>query len=346
MVSAMNRFTYKICLVVTAIVGLCYLQPQPAKSTIIGPTISFGIISGAGGKVKATSATDQVKWIGVTTNPITKTITAIGTGVNTAHFSQYSANRQPEINSKVKSVSATSPLVSSGGTTPTISLASVPFGNNSTGMRAPLAAKAPLTGVGTSGTWPISIIGNAGTATALAANGTNCTGVTVAQGVDASGNAESCITPAGTYSLPTATSSVLGGVKPDGTTITNTAGAISVANPLNQNTTGSADTAVQLVTKSTSSPLVNIYTVPSRQYIGAGGTVDFAGFSGMIMVNRYDTGAVTIYLAGGGSVTVVSSVGAQVGSLANHNAIYGYTWTNTGSTSDIGFFAVCTRSQN
>jgi len=35
-------------------------------------------------------------------------------------------------------------------------------------------------------------------------------------------------TPAGTYSLPTATSSILGGVKPDGTTILNTAGAISV----------------------------------------------------------------------------------------------------------------------
>jgi hypothetical protein len=33
------------------------------------------------------------------------------------------------------------------------------------------------------------------------------------------------------YVLPTATSSVLGGVKPDGTTLTNTAGAISVTNP-------------------------------------------------------------------------------------------------------------------
>lgn len=33
----------------------------------------------------------------------------------------------------------------------------------------------------------------------------------------------------GTYTLPTATAVVLGGVKPDGTTITNTAGAISVA---------------------------------------------------------------------------------------------------------------------
>jgi hypothetical protein len=34
--------------------------------------------------------------------------------------------------------------------------------------------------------------------------------------------------PPGTYSLPTATASVLGGVKPDGTTITNSAGSISV----------------------------------------------------------------------------------------------------------------------
>ena len=34
------------------------------------------------------------------------------------------------------------------------------------------------------------------------------------------------------YSLPTATSSILGGVKPDGTTITNIGGAIAVANPI------------------------------------------------------------------------------------------------------------------
>ena len=35
------------------------------------------------------------------------------------------------------------------------------------------------------------------------------------------------------YTLPTATSSTLGGVKPDGTTISNSSGAISVANPYN-----------------------------------------------------------------------------------------------------------------
>ncbi len=71
-----------------------------------------------------------------------------------------------------------------------------------------------------------TITGNAGTATALAANGTNCSAGQAALGVDASGNAEGCWTPAGTYTLPTATSSILGGVKPDGTSILNTAGAI------------------------------------------------------------------------------------------------------------------------
>ena len=74
-----------------------------------------------------------------------------------------------------------------------------------------------------------SISGNAATASALAANGTNCSAGNYAQGVDASGNAEGCGVPAGTYSLPTATTSVLGGVKVDGTTITIASGIISGA---------------------------------------------------------------------------------------------------------------------
>lgn len=45
------------------------------------------------------------------------------------------------------------------------------------------------------GTYPNPGVGNATTATALAANGINCTGVQAAQGVDASGNAEGCFTP-------------------------------------------------------------------------------------------------------------------------------------------------------
>lgn len=62
---------------------------------------------------------------------------------------------------------------------------------------SPLSLSNPVVKVGgsnsvltldTSGTWS----GNAGTATALAANGTNCSAGSYALGVDASGNAESC----------------------------------------------------------------------------------------------------------------------------------------------------------
>jgi hypothetical protein len=52
-----------------------------------------------------------------------------------------------------------------------------------------------------------------GTATALAANGSNCGAGQYAQGVDASGAAEGCATPPGTYVLPDATSLVTGGVR-------------------------------------------------------------------------------------------------------------------------------------
>ncbi len=91
-------------------------------------------------------------------------------------------------------------------------------------------------GTGASGTWPINV---SGTSTAFSTTPTVCTAQS-ATGVDAHGNATGCYTPPGTYSLPTATSSTLGGVKPDGTTLDNSSGVISVHNPLNQNTTGSA----------------------------------------------------------------------------------------------------------
>jgi hypothetical protein len=82
----------------------------------------------------------------------------------------------------------------------------------------------------------LNIGGNSATATALAAAGTTCSAGNFATGVLANGNATGCATPAGTYSLPTATSSTLGGVKPDGTTITNSSGAISVTYGTTSNT--------------------------------------------------------------------------------------------------------------
>jgi hypothetical protein len=70
--------------------------------------------------------------------------------------------------------------------------------NTSAAYLSSIVVDSPLSGAGTSashltistsGTWS----GNAGTATALAANGTNCTSQ-AATGVDASGNAEGCFT--------------------------------------------------------------------------------------------------------------------------------------------------------
>jgi hypothetical protein len=78
--------------------------------------------------------------------------------------------------------------------------------------------------------------------------------------------------------------------------------------------------------------------------VANGGTVDFANASGMLVVNNQVNGAVTIYLCGGGNTGVVSSVVAQVGTLAYNAGISGYRWTNNyGSAATFGFFFVRTR---
>ena len=62
-----------------------------------------------------------------------------------------------------------------------------------TGDYTPAQVGAPaLDGTGATGTWGISVSGNAGTATALAANGANCNAGYYPLGVDASGAVESC----------------------------------------------------------------------------------------------------------------------------------------------------------
>jgi hypothetical protein len=80
--------------------------------------------------------------------------------------------------------------------------------------------------------------------------------------------------------------------------------------------------------------------------IGNGGVVDFPSASGMLIVNNWTDGQVTIYLCGGGSTGVVANVaGTQVGSFAYNAGIAGYRWTNNyGSTATFGFFFVRTRN--
>jgi hypothetical protein len=79
--------------------------------------------------------------------------------------------------------------------------------------------------------------------------------------------------------------------------------------------------------------------------IANNGTVDFASASGMLVVNNWSTGGVTIYICGGGSTVNVSSVSGTVGTFSYQASVNGYRWTNNyGSTATFGFFFVRTRS--
>jgi hypothetical protein len=72
-----------------------------------------------------------------------------------------------------------------------------------------------------------------------------------------------------------------------------------------------------------------------------GATVDFANFSGLIVVNNPNVGATTLYLAGAGVVTLVATAATPQGSLTHNGAVNGYTWTNTsGAAFVFSFYAL------
>ena len=88
-----------------------------------------------------------------------------------------------------------------------------------------------------------------------------------------------------------------------------------------------------------------IDTTGGATTIANGATVDFASASGMLVVNNWANGNVTIYICGGGTVTAVANTGINVGSFAYNSGIAGYRWTNNyGSSAVFGFFFVRTRT--
>jgi hypothetical protein len=79
--------------------------------------------------------------------------------------------------------------------------------------------------------------------------------------------------------------------------------------------------------------------------VANGATVDFLNYSGMIIVTNFASGATTVYITGGGNVTVVANTSGQVGTLAYYAAGNGYRWTNNyGSTAPFGFMVFRTRT--
>jgi hypothetical protein len=96
----------------------------------------------------------------------------------------------------------------------------------------------------------------------------------------------------------------------------------------------------QFVTDHGIAQISNTYSLS----VGAGGTVDFPNFSGMIIVNNYSLGGVGVWIVGGGSVTVVATVATASGSVAYRAAVGGWRWTeNSGATNTYSFTAIRTR---
>jgi hypothetical protein len=79
----------------------------------------------------------------------------------------------------------------------------------------------------------------------------------------------------------------------------------------------------------------------------SGDTVNFANFSGMILVNTHYSGGVSLYLCGGGSGSAVSigdsKSGNSVGTMAFNGGIGGYTFT-ADETGNHVFCAIRTRT--
>ena len=85
-------------------------------------------------------------------------------------------------------------------------------------------------------------------------------------------------------------------------------------------------------------------TTPASISIANNGTVNIPSFSGMVVVNNYVDGHVTLYLCGGGYVTAVGSVAGQCGTMTYNSNVSGYMFTNnSGSTATFGFFIIRTR---
>jgi hypothetical protein len=155
------------------------------------------------------------------------------------------------------------------------------------------------------------------------------------------------------YVLPTATSSVLGGVKPDGASILNTAGAISVANPLNQNTTGSAAKLTTARTIAITGPIT--YTSPSFDGSGnvtAAATVTSQTGSGSTFVMNASPSMTTpiadklrvSYGGGGGGTGGEINFGSETGTVEMarlSGAVY-----NSYSGTEQGSLRVFTRPYN
>ena len=82
----------------------------------------------------------------------------------------------------------------------------------------------------------------------------------------------------------------------------------------------------------------------NTQIVLNGGTINFPNFSGMIIINNWINGCVTLWLCGSGGTSALGNTGTPFGTLGWNSGIGGYTWTNTsGITIKVAICAIMTR---
>jgi len=120
----------------------------------------------------------------------------------------------------------------------------------------------------------------------------------------------------------------------------------SQSEKLNVSSSGTLSSAGPLAPKGAPGTYaIDITTGSSAVTVANGGTIDFPNCSGMLIVNNWMNGAVTIWLCGGGSTTAVGSVVAQSGTFTYVPAIAGYRFTsNYAGTGTYGFCFIRTRN--
>lgn len=298
--------------------------------------LSFGNISGTLGVSAGGTGNITLTNGGILRGAGTSAVDVV-VGSGTGHVLTWNGSAwvsQAPASSGVTSVSATSPLQSSGGSAPTISLSGVVLvANGGTGANTATGARDQLvvpskTGEGASGTWSISINGNAATAT-TATTATNLSGTL---GVAGGGTGATTLT-AGAY------------LKGNGTTAITAQTGI----PAGDITSGLLAIARGGTGASTESAARTALGVPSLTGTGASGTWNISingnastattasALSGTLTVPNGGTGATTFtagtYLKGNGTSAIATQSGIPAGDITSGLLAIARGGTNAG---DIG----------
>ena len=122
---------------------------------------------------------------------------------------------------------------------------------------------------------------------------------------------------------------------------------LKINNASSSTTVGTVTVSGTIATTSTPGTFWNYDSSGSKVLnMAIGQTVDFANFSGSVLVNCFNSGCVTQYLVGGGSgstAAIGSSKGSATGTMAYNSGISGYTFTAT-ETGDHSFYVIRTRT--